>query len=90
MHELVTLVEGKGARRLAGCVTLKVLVWNCASFQRKYIDHTVDPGRTDHIRSLVLGVKRSRELVHIRAQRQQKKVRRKSLGRIVGGLELGR
>ena len=48
VHELVTLVEGKGARRLAGCVTLKVLVCNCASFQRKYIDHTVDPGRADH------------------------------------------
>ena len=49
VHELVTLVEGKGARRLAGCVTLKVPVCNCdESFQRKYIDHTVDPGRAGH------------------------------------------
>ena len=48
MHELVTLVEGKNVRRLAGCVTLKVLVCKCASFQRKYFDHTVDPGCADH------------------------------------------
>ena len=45
MHELVTLVEGKGAKLLAGCGSLKVLVCNCARFQRKDIDHTVDPGR---------------------------------------------
>jgi hypothetical protein len=40
------------------------------------------------IRSLVLGVNRGRELFHIRAQRQQMKVRRKSLGRIIGSLSL--
>ena len=48
VHELVTLVEGKNARRLGGCVTLKVLVCSCASFQQKYIDRTVDPGCADH------------------------------------------
>ena len=48
MHELVTLVEGKGARRLAGCGTLKVLVCNGEKFRRKYMEHIVDPGREDH------------------------------------------
>jgi hypothetical protein len=48
VHCLVTLVEERGVRRPALCVTLKVLVFNGESFRRQYMDHTVDPGREDH------------------------------------------
>jgi hypothetical protein len=48
VHCLVTLDEGKSARRPPWWVTLKVLVRDGESFRRKYMEHTVDPGRVDH------------------------------------------
>ena len=45
---LVTLVEGKGMSCPASWVTLQALVWNDVIFQRKYMEHTDDPGRENH------------------------------------------
>jgi hypothetical protein len=44
----VTLVEGKGVRRPSSWITLEVLVCNGENFQRKYMDHTGDPGSERH------------------------------------------
>ncbi len=44
----MTLVEGKGVRRPSSWITLEVLVCNGENFQRKYMDHTGDPGSERH------------------------------------------
>ncbi len=48
VHCRVTLVEGKGANCPASWVALQVLVWNGENIRRKYMEHTVDPGRESH------------------------------------------
>jgi hypothetical protein len=48
VHCLVTLVEGKGARRPSSWVTLQVRSGMVKIFERKYMEHTGDPGREDH------------------------------------------
>jgi hypothetical protein len=57
VHYLVTLVEGKGARRPSSWVTLQVLVCNGENFQRKYMEHTGSPGREIHPGAWSLGLK---------------------------------
>jgi hypothetical protein len=64
VHCLVTLAEGKSARRPAWWVTLKVLVCDGESSRRKYMEHAVDPGREYH-KALVSRMGMGREKYHI-------------------------
>ncbi len=84
----MTLVEGKSVRRPAWWVTLKVLVCNGESFQRKYMEHIVDPGREDH-QELGLGrSKKPRALPYTRAT-TAKESPKKKFGTDRRELELG-